>query len=438
MASMFSDLPSEIRLLDAGTGVGGLTAAFVTEVCSRQHSPTKLLATTFEIDDALVSCLRQTLDTCKSTCAQRDIQFESVIYHDDFLKVAVDSLGNSPSNTQTLRFNVVILNPPYRKIGTTSHERQLIQQIGLDATNLYAAFTAVAVKLLDHEGELVAIIPRSFCNGPYFRSFRKVILGETAVLRIHVFASRNVFKDDGVLQENVILHVRKSNKKPRTITVSSSNSGADERVVARVLDYADVVRVTNGNEFIHLPTDSDDDLIAHWMDGLPDTLTSLGLTVSTGKVVDFRMRNYLRQEPGADTAPLIYPCHLDEGVVRWPRLGFRKPNGLVRCEETSGLMVPRGFYVVTKRFSSKEEHRRLVAAVYDPNILTAPEVGFENHLNYFHRCGKGLGKEEAYGLAAFLNSAPVDRYFRQFNGHTQVNATDLRSLRYPSKETLNG
>ena len=30
----------------------------------------------------------------------------------------------------------------------------------------------------------------------------------------------------------------------------------------------------------------------------------------------------------------------------------------------------------------------------------------------------------------------VDRHFRQFSGHTQVNATDLRSLRYPQRATL--
>ena len=36
-------------------------------------------------------------------------------------------------------------------------------------------------------------------------------------------------------------------------------------------------------------------------------------------------------------------------------------------------------------------------------------------------------------LAAFLNSTLVDAYFRQFNGHTQVNATDLRSLNYPTR-----
>jgi len=42
----------------------------------------------------------------------------------------------------------------------------------------------------------------------------------------------------------------------------------------------------------------------------------------------------------------------------------------------------------------------------------------------------------ARGLAAFLNSTVADSYFRQFNGHTQVNATDLRSFRYPSVAQL--
>jgi hypothetical protein len=83
-----------------------------------------------------------------------------------------------------------------------------------------------------------------------------------------------------------------------------------------------------------------------------------------------------------------------------------------------------------------QESRRIVACVYDPAQILAPLVGFENHLNYFHVQGCGLPRDLAKGLAAFLNSTPVDVYFRQFNGHTQVNATDLRRLNYPTKEQL--
>jgi len=50
--------------------------------------------------------------------------------------------------------------------------------------------------------------------------------------------------------------------------------------------------------------------------------------------------------------------------------------------------------------------------------------------------GEPLEPLLAKGLWAFLNSTLIDKYFRQLNGHTQVNATDLRILRYPEKATL--
>ncbi len=53
-----------------------------------------------------------------------------------------------------------------------------------------------------------------------------------------------------------------------------------------------------------------------------------------------------------------------------------------------------------------------------------------------HIRGSGLPMTIAKGLAAFLNTTLVDSYFRQFSGHTQVNAADLRSFRYPSRDML--
>jgi adenine-specific DNA-methyltransferase len=99
-------------------------------------------------------------------------------------------------------------------------------------------------------------------------------------------------------------------------------------------------------------------------------------------------------------------------------------------------MVPSGYYVLTKRFTAKEERRRVLAAIYDPRRFQSPLVGFENHLNYFHTGGKGLSPKIARGLALYLNSTLFDRYFRLFSGHTQVNATDLRKMRYPTHEQL--
>ena len=137
-----------------------------------------------------------------------------------------------------------------------------------------------------------------------------------------------------------------------------------------------------------------------------------------------------------DTAPLIYPCHFNGGLVHWPKTGGRKPNAIRDTERTQELLVPGAIYVLVKRFTSKEERRRVVACIYDPRRVCSERVGFENHLNYFHARGRGLPMDLAKGLAAFLNSTLVDVYFRQFNGHTQVNATDLRNLRYPTRAEL--
>ena len=77
-----------------------------------------------------------------------------------------------------------------------------------------------------------------------------------------------------------------------------------------------------------------------------------------------------------------------------------------------------------------------MAAVYEPSRINAHSIGFESHLNFFHSQGKGMSAGLAKGLALYLNSTIIDRYFRLFSGHTQVNATDLRKMPYPTKEQL--
>jgi adenine-specific DNA-methyltransferase len=54
----------------------------------------------------------------------------------------------------------------------------------------------------------------------------------------------------------------------------------------------------------------------------------------------------------------------------------------------------------------------------------------------FHLDSRGLDRATAVGLVCFLNCTLVDVYVRQFSGHTQINAGDLRHLRYPSAAEL--
>ncbi|AUX48561.1 SAM-dependent methyltransferase [Sorangium cellulosum] len=432
MASLFQQLGPSVRLLDAGAGVGTLTAALVAEACSRPAPPAEIHAVGYELDPDFVKLLSESMAACRAACRPLGITFHGRAVQADFITHAVEELAGPGPHA---RFTHAILNPPYRKLGAGSAARRALRRAGIETTNLYTAFLALAVRALAPGGELCAITPRSFCSGPYFRPFRALFLREVSLRRVHVFESRTAaFADDGVLQENVVFCGVKG-AAPGAVLVSSSDGPGDAPTAAREVPYEEVVRPGDPELFIRVVPDRAGQRAADVLAGLPARLADLGLSVSTGKVVDFRARGFLRADPGADTAPLIYPAHLDAGSVRWPKPG-RKPNALVDCAATAKLWMPSGTYVVVKRFSSKEERRRITAAVLDPAAVPGARVGFENHLNVFHRGGGGLPPLLARGVCAFLSSTLVDTCFRQWSGHTQVNATDLRNLAYPAMTAI--
>lgn len=435
MASMFETPSDELTLVDAGAGVGSLTAAFINEISERTRKPKSIHATAYEIDPGLAEYLKSTLDQCRRACESAGVAFESELIEGDFIEEGTRKLRQEMF-APVQRFNCAILNPPYKKINSESETRLTLREIGVETSNLYTGFLSVVLMLLAPGGELVAITPRSFCNGPYFKPFRKLLLETTTIRRIHVFESRQVaFEEDEVLQENVIFHVIKGGA-PANVTVSSSTGPEDEFVTVREIPYGQLVRRDDPEYFIHIVPDELGASVAEKIGRLYWTLKEHDVEVSTGRVVDFRATAFLRENPSADTVPLIYPRNFENGFIQWPKPGGKKPQSLAVLPGAEELLVPRGAYALVKRFSSKEENRRVVAAVYEAASIDAEQVGFENHLNYFHRKGGPLPVTLAKGIAAFLNSTLVDLYFRQFNGHTQVNASDLRSLRYPTRSQL--
>ncbi len=437
MASMFGALPNTVRLLDAGAGVGALTTAFLARRRTENVGLRLVHATLFEVDPLLIDPLSTAMNECTSRCGKAGIQFTCEIHHGDFIQEMSARLAGGFFADEPPTFDAAIINPPYRKIGASAKERRVLSSLGIETSNLHTAFVSPIRRLLAPSGQMVGITPRSFCNGPYFRAFREDFLSDLELRRLHVFESRHAaFRADSVLQENVIFHAVKGKTQPRNIDISSSSGEPDGVIRQRTFPFSEVVHPHDTERFIHIPSAQSHEDAKQALRGLSAALTSLGLTISTGRVVDFRLKPALRKEPGPGTAPLIYPCHFNGGTIHWPKLDARKPNAILDNSDTRPSLVPAGIYLLTKRFTSKEEKRRIVACLYDPSEVDAPWIGFENHLNYFHASGQGLGRELAKGLFAFLNSTAVDQYFRRFSGHTQVNATDLRTLAYPSRGEL--
>jgi adenine-specific DNA-methyltransferase len=368
MTGQFNNLSGNINLLDPGAGIGSLVSAFVEQLLINSAQIESCLITTYEVEETFLSCLEECLIECCNALKNKGIKAEYSLRNESFIEsIGETSLPLFTKNSHN--FTHAIINPPYKKINNQSIEKKILSKLGIETVNLYSAFVWLSMLQLAQNGEIVAITPRSFCNGSYFRPFRKAFLEKMAFENIHIFESRSLaFAEDNVLQENIIFHAVKTENKPKFIEISINSE--------KELDNSSEKRLV----------------------------------------------------------PLIYPESIKPGKVLFPPKKPRKSIAIENNQQTQKWLIQPGWYVLIKRFSAKEEKRRIVAAVCSP--LDSPALGIENHLNYYHAKGRGVNPDLARGLAAFLNSTLFDNYFRLFSGNTQVNVTDLRKIRYPSKEDL--
>jgi adenine-specific DNA-methyltransferase len=422
MASLLDARHGEcVRILDPGAGTGVLGIAAADALLRRRAGRVHLTAV--EKEPGAARILRESLAGAQQTWGER-LQYSVV--EDDFLKLDRPRLGTRPLP----HFDYAIGNPPYFKMSPTDDS-------GGDAPNAYARFIEVAIRMLADGGQLCFIVPRSFSSGYYFKRFRRRLHSVARLDHVHVFESRtDAFRDDGVLQENIIVMYRKTNLPNVSVTISSSHGESDLAELASRVVPRDRVIAEARDSAVCLPSNSRDIRVMDLVEGWTGTLASMALEVSTGPVVPFRAEEFLRETASPSTVPLLWLQHVLPGAVTWPlAAGFRKPEHIERGAG-SKLLVANRTYVLIRRFSAKEDSRRLVAGPYLGGSLPSDILGLENHVNFIHRPGGEFSPSEAIGLAALLNSELIDSYFRISSGNTQVSATELRALPLPSVDIL--
>jgi adenine-specific DNA-methyltransferase len=436
MASLLS-LPcvGDFRLLDPGAGAGALTAA----VCDRfslipgsRHLEIHL----FENDAEVLPFLRETMSRCADGLRKKGHSLVYEVHAKDFILDAAATVFGPPSLFEDPstwnEFDAVVMNPPYFKLGKASPYARVMEDVVHGQPNIYAFFLAAAAQMLRPDGQLVAITPRSFCNGLYFRGFRRWFFDKMALDRIHLFESRTeAFRD--VLQESLITASHRKGRSSPTVAVSTSfglNLAAAEPAI---LATSAVIDDSCGHANIRIPAGVEDRAITEVVESWPTRFPEHGLRISTGPVVMFRATEFLLADAnGSDTAPLLSVFNVKPFLTEWPLIHKKHPSAFKVCPESERLLLPAQNYVLLRRFSAKEESRRLTASYLLGSELSRPFVALENHLNYVYHFERELTLDETYGLTALFNSALLDRYFRTISGNTQVNATEIRSMKFPA------
>jgi adenine-specific DNA-methyltransferase len=289
---------------------------------------------------------------------------------------------------------------------------------------------AKSSEVLKTNGEMVFITPRSFTSGSYFKKFREYILSYLSLSQIHIFNSRREhFKNENILQETIITKFKKNSS--QKIVISSSEDSRFFKI--NTLDVTQEMIVEKSRVIIGIPTSKEELTLLNQFNSAVYNFKDMGYKISTGKVVTFRSREFISidKENNRDV-PLLWMQNFKQEKLVFP-LSSKNEQYIQNIEKTKKLLIPNDNYIVIKRFSSKEQHRRVNIGYIFKEFFSSSSLGLENHLNYLYREDRGLKKDEMKELGTFLTSKEVDQYFRIFNGNTQVNAADILMLPVPDE-----
>ena len=384
----------------------------------------------YENDANIVDLLYSNLEwACSHTT--KDVSFR-IVTDNYILGQMLEYNGMLGASPDADKFDMVIGNPPYMKIAKDAPEATAMPDVCYGAPNLYFLFAAMSMFNLKADGEMVYIIPRSWTSGAYFKQFRKRFFEEGALEHIHLFVSRDkVFEKESVLQETIIIKAKKTQNKPNTITITTTQSNAD--FSNRTVFEAPYSTVVNGDEsYVYLVTNTEEVQTLNELNRWTDTLPDIGLKMKTGLTVDFRNREALRDSAEDDAVPLFYSQHIQDGKVVFPA---GKEHEYIVTEQR-GLLQENTNYLFVKRFTAKEEHRRLQCGVYlarkHPEYT---EISTQNKINFISGLCE-LSECVVYGLYVLFNSTLYDSYYRILNGSTQVNSTEINSMPVPPMNTI--
>lgn len=424
------DNKSKVSILDAGAGSGILSCALLERL--EQMSSVQIIELTcYENDENILELLSDNIQACQEK-SKKTVQIQ-IITDNYIISQYLDFNHMLGGNSDPKKYDLVIGNPPYMKISKDAPEATAMPEVCYGAPNLYFIFAAMGLFNLADYGEMVYIIPRSWTSGAYFKRFRHYFLTEGKLEHIHLFVSRNkVFDKEDVLQETIIIKVKKTRQTPEKVTITSSHSNNDfDNITSLTVPYGLVV--SGSDYYVYLVTDEKEVSVLRRLNGFDKTLPDIGLKMKTGLMVDFRNREILRDGAEEGAIPLFYSQHIKQGEVQFP---IQKEHEYVVTDK-KGLMQDNRNYLFVKRFTAKEERRRLQCGVYlSKNYPQYKKISTQNKINFIDGLITEMSECLVYGLYVIFNSTIYDEYYRILNGSTQVNSTEINAMPVPDLESI--
>ncbi|RJQ61799.1 MAG: hypothetical protein C4530_05740 [Desulfobacteraceae bacterium] len=331
-------------------------------------------------------------------------------------------------------YDLVMGNPPYGKITLPEPLRQLYKRSLYGHANLYGLFTDLAIRWVKPGGIVGYVTPTSFLGGQYFKALRSLLQREAPPLKMDFITERQgVFED--VLQETMLSVYKRGERKKHLVTVDFLKPNGNERPVS-VRHVGDFPLPANGEEPWILPRDLEHVALLKKFTSMPHRFSDYGFSVNTGQLVWNRHKPQLRAERGKDCYPLIWA----ESVTGEGEFNFsavrRRHQPYLHVYAGQSFLVTKESCVLVQRTTSKEQKRRLIAAVLPLEFIRKyGGVVVENHLNII-RPSEEKRSIPPDVITAILNTKALDIAFRCISGSVAVSAFELNALPMPAPEQM--
>ncbi len=424
-------------ILDPGAGTGILSASIIEHICKNAPACKQIFITCYEDDPEFIPMLEDNLERIRKKCRHDyDVRLFATVYHENYLIDVKNHYTVTFFDTVEDKFDIIICNPPTDLIEKNSPEANSVGGVTMLKISAAFLFAKVAACHLEKDGQLVIMLPTTIASASSLTALRQELAATLSVRKIHLFIGKQKNSKRAIPLKKSIVICYENSEEHDDITITTSTDDGSEAKTSKLppLGYDFVVDKDDGT--LTLPKSIEETKIVKYIGAFPETLSSIGLKMSTGLVVDSKCPDLIFDNEISGSIPLIRPTAMIGGCIRFPAPKVKKQYLM---PEEPYLFQRNKNMIIIKRVPAKSDDRFINSAVYFAGQRPANQyISTHNKINFIDMKD---GKEEmcarlVFGMYAILNSTIYDRYISIVSKSKQINSKEMRSLPLPPRNLI--
>ena len=438
MANMISLDPARTvyTVLDPGAGTGILSAALVEHICKNAPACKQIFLTCYENNPDFIERLEDNLERVRKK-ARHDygVKLFVTVYSENYILDTENHYTVTFFDEVEDTFDLIICNPPTGLCEKGSEEAERAGGVTQVKINEAFLFAKMAAKHLEPDGQFVCLLPTTVATASALSGFRREMSESLAITGIHLFVGAQKNEKRAIpLKKNIVICYRKGEKPEKIVITTSKDAGKPENIVSLPpLEYDFIVG--EGSGVLTLPKSVEDTKIVKYISAFPETLSSLGLKMCTGLVIDSRCEGLLFSEPTRGAVPLLRPATISGGQVNFPMPIKRQYIAPVH----QNLIQKNKNMILIKRVPAKSDERFLNSAIYlAAGLPNYRYISTHNKINFIDTKDERseMCARLTFGLFALLNSTIYDRYLSIVSKSKQINSKEMKNLPLPPRNII--